>query len=267
MSFAALAKGLWLESLALDGVANFLQIFLSMGSLLRMQIERVVIALEASSRNVSPQQWWECRDLWDVYFLKFKELTECLWDNYLKPLTSECARKDIQQEFGQDLEAIHELCDAMILYRERIEKVRCEKCVHRREPDGRKILQAVRDRGAQREFDAGGSLDFFLMLENQIAGRTDSWAVRWYGSLWMHGGLALHPGRSLVRNTGFDGSGENSGSSGTWDVELSTEPVTRFPAAVEEDASAFKAIVAYRKRAAWKRQFEAMQHKLRRWVS
>jgi len=130
------------ESLALDGVANSLQIFLSMGSLLRMQIERVVIALEASSRNVSPQQWWECRDLWDVYFLKFKELTECLWDNYLKPLTSECARKDIQQEFGQDLEAIHELCDAMILYRERIEKVRGEKCVHRREPDGCKILLA-----------------------------------------------------------------------------------------------------------------------------
>jgi hypothetical protein len=130
------------EALALDGVANFLQIFLSMGSLLRMQIERIVIALEARSSKVSPQHWWECRDLWDVYFLKFRELTECLWDNYLKPLTSECARKDVQQEFGQDLEAIHEMCDAMILYRERIEKVRGEKCVHRREPDGRKILLA-----------------------------------------------------------------------------------------------------------------------------
>ena len=128
------------ESLALDGVANFLQIFLSMGSLLRMQIERVVIALEAWSNSVPPQNWWECRDLWDVYFLKFRELTE--WDDYLKPLTAECTRKDIQQEFGHDLEAIHELCDAMILYRERIEKVRSEKCVVRREPDGRKILLA-----------------------------------------------------------------------------------------------------------------------------
>ena len=130
------------ETLALDGVADFLQIFLSMGSLLRMQIERVVIALEARSGNVAPQHWWECRDLWDVYFLKFREMTECLWDNYLKPLAAACARKDIQQEFGQDLEAIHDLCDAMILYRERIEKVRDEKGVHRREPDGRKILLA-----------------------------------------------------------------------------------------------------------------------------
>lgn len=130
------------ETLALDGIANFLQIFLSMGSLLRMQIERVVIALETRSTGVPPQSWWESRELWDVYFLKFRELTECLWDHYLKPLTSECARKDIQQEFGQDVEAIHELCDAMILYRERIEKVRNEKCVVRSELDGRKILLA-----------------------------------------------------------------------------------------------------------------------------
>jgi hypothetical protein len=130
------------ETLALDGIANFLQIFLSMGSLLRMQIERVVIALETRSTGVPPQTWWESRELWDVYFLKFRELTECLWDHYLRPLTSECARKDIQQEFGQDVEAIHELCDAMILYRERIERVRNEKCVVRRELDGRKILLA-----------------------------------------------------------------------------------------------------------------------------
>jgi len=99
------------ESLAIEGVSNFLQIFLSMGSLLRMQVERVVLALEARPTEVRPEQWGECRELWDVYFLKFRELMECLWDDYLRPLGSECARKDIQQEFGQDLEAIHELCD------------------------------------------------------------------------------------------------------------------------------------------------------------
>lgn len=69
------------ESLSLDGVANFLQIFLSMGSLLRMQIERVVIALEARQTDVPVEKWGECRGLWDVYFLKFRELMECLWDD------------------------------------------------------------------------------------------------------------------------------------------------------------------------------------------
>jgi hypothetical protein len=73
-----------------------------------------------------------------VYFLKFRELMECLWDDYLRPLSSECSRKDLHREFGQDLDAIHELCDAVVLYRERIEKVRREKCV-RREFGGRNI--------------------------------------------------------------------------------------------------------------------------------
>jgi len=76
------------ESLSLDGVANFLQIFLSMGSLLRMQIERLVIALEARQTDVPVQKWGECRELWDVYFLKFRELMECLWDDYLDPLSA-----------------------------------------------------------------------------------------------------------------------------------------------------------------------------------
>jgi hypothetical protein len=127
------------QSLALDGVSNFLHIFLAMGGLLRMQIERAVIALEAQLSDVPSQRWSECRELWDVYFLKFRELMECLWDGYVQPLRSECARKDIEQEFGQDLEAIHELCDAMILYRRRIEKIRNEKCAIRKS-SGQKTL-------------------------------------------------------------------------------------------------------------------------------
>ncbi len=126
------------ESLSLDGVSNFLQIFLSMGSLLRMQIERLVIALEARPTDVPVQKWGECRELWDVYFLKFRELMECLWDDYLRPLSSECSRTDLHQEFGSDRDAVHELCDAVVLYRERIEKVRRDKRV-RREFGGRKI--------------------------------------------------------------------------------------------------------------------------------
>jgi hypothetical protein len=134
------------------------------------------------------------------------------------------------------------------------------------EPDARVIRAAVLERNARPEFDVGGTIDFFDMLENQIAGRTDSWAIRWYGSLWLNRGLALHPGRSLVRNTGFDGSGENSGLSRTWDVELSEDPVTHFAEAIAEDPAALSAMMAWRRRAAWRRRFEPLQRKWRRWV-
>lgn len=126
------------ESLALDGASNFLHIFLTMGGLLRWQVEGLVIALEAHQRDISPQEWSQFRAFWDVYFLMFSNLMECLWDDYVKPLGGARNRKDIEQEFGPDLDAIHELCDSMILYRERIERVRNEKCL-RREPGGRKI--------------------------------------------------------------------------------------------------------------------------------
>ena len=134
------------------------------------------------------------------------------------------------------------------------------------EPDAARIRAAVLERGARRRFDVEGSIDFFGMLEAQIAGRVDSWAIRWYGSLWLQGGLALHPGQSLVRNTGFDGSGEHSGASAAWDVELRVDPVTRFPALIEEHPGALAAMRAYRRRVAWAQRLESAQRAWRRWT-
>jgi hypothetical protein len=115
------------------------------------------------------------------------------------------------------------------------------------EADGGKIRDAVLERGGQRAFNAGG-LDFLRILELQMAGRIDSWAIRWYGSLWLRGGLALHPGRSFTRNIGFDGSGVHSGVSALWEVEPRADPVTRFPERVEEDPAAERAVRGFRRR-------------------
>ena len=115
------------------------------------------------------------------------------------------------------------------------------------EPDAMRIRSAVIERGARRAFDAEGSSKFFGMLQAQIDGRVDSWAIRWYGSMWMRGGLALHPGQSLVRNTGLDGSGEHHGLTGAYDVDLGAAPVRVFPDSVKESAEAMRAMVSFRK--------------------
>lgn len=130
------------------------------------------------------------------------------------------------------------------------------------EPDGSRIRAAVLARDARAQFNAG-AMDFLAMLEMQIGGRIDSWAIRWYGSLWLHGGLALHPGRSLVRNTGFDGSGVHSGTSSTWEVELGSAPVTRFPERIAEEPAAARAMTTWRK---WQGRRERL-HALRDWFS
>jgi hypothetical protein len=63
------------------------------------------------------------------------------------------------------------------------------------------------------------------MLEGQIKGTNDSWAVRWYASAFLAGKLTLYPGRSLVHNIGNDNSGTHCGTNTTYEVVLSVSPV------------------------------------------
>jgi hypothetical protein len=59
----------------------------------------------------------------------------------------------------------------------------------------------------RKEFDMDGAYEYFSMLENQLAGKIDSWAILWNLSVFMNAGMVLYPKRTLVENAGFDGSG------------------------------------------------------------
>ena len=63
------------------------------------------------------------------------------------------------------------------------------------------------DKSLRRRFNLDGTYDYSTMLVRQMAGMRDSWAVRWYWSVFKAKGLVLFPPVSLVSNTGFDGSG------------------------------------------------------------
>ncbi len=62
-----------------------------------------------------------------------------------------------------------------------------------------------------KDFNFGMGLSFTKMLREAAEGKISSWAVRWYASIYINRGLSLHPNQSFVNNTGFDGSGVNSG--------------------------------------------------------
>ena len=79
------------------------------------------------------------------------------------------------------------------------------------EPDAGKLLTQLRERGLAHSFDMDGVGPFISMLEDFIAGRNDSWAVRWHAATYLRGMLTLYPGLSLVNNIGIDGSGTHSG--------------------------------------------------------
>lgn len=68
------------------------------------------------------------------------------------------------------------------------------------------------DRLLRRKFDIDGVCAYYLMLRHQMAGRCDSWAIRWYWTVFRSGGSVVFPPRSLVQNIGTDGSGTHGAS-------------------------------------------------------
>jgi hypothetical protein len=115
------------------------------------------------------------------------------------------------------------------------------------EPDGRVIRDYLRNKGIEHEFDVRGSMFFTKMLEQQISGQNNSWAIRWYGSMAMHEGLALHPGKSFVLNIGFDGTGEHCTPSDLFDVKIYDQDITNWTEPTFESAAAVEAMIRYRR--------------------
>ena len=100
------------------------------------------------------------------------------------------------------------------------------------------------DRALRKRFNLDGHFDYATMLQMQLDGKIDSWAIRWYLSVFMQGGLALFPPRSFVRNIGF-ASGTHGSRVLRWTLSrqaISDEPVS-FPRAtgvVNEDYALLK---------------------------
>lgn len=92
-------------------------------------------------------------------------------------------------------------------------------------PDGRALLQALRQRGLLNAFDFNGAYPYSKMLAQQIRGKNDSWAIRWYASAFLAGKLTLYPGKSLVHNIGNDGSGTHCASTDRHDIAVNMAPV------------------------------------------
>lgn len=103
------------------------------------------------------------------------------------------------------------------------------------EPDGQKLLEGLRKNKLLKKFDYNKSYPYSQMLIDQINGKNDSWAVRWYASALLKDRLTLYPGRSLVHNTGNDSTGVHSGSTSCYDTFVSNEPVSVIKKRVTED--------------------------------
>jgi hypothetical protein len=113
------------------------------------------------------------------------------------------------------------------------------------EHDGAKLLAELERRNLSKEFDFGGRYPFTQMLRDHLAGKNDSWAVRWYASAFLLGKLTLYPGSSQIQNIGADGTGFHVGSTRSFEHQSWGKPVTVGAAGVVESGQAREAFGRY----------------------
>lgn len=112
-------------------------------------------------------------------------------------------------------------------------------------PDGAALLAELQTRKLAHEFDMDGSYPYTQMLRDQIAGRNDSWAVRWHASAFLRGMLTLYPGSSLVHNIGNDASGTHCAESDEFSQVLAKSPINLRRIPLESPDAARAAFVRF----------------------
>jgi hypothetical protein len=91
------------------------------------------------------------------------------------------------------------------------------------------------DKSLVKQFNLNNSYPYFEMLKSQLLGKIDSWAIRWYLTVFMNKGLVLFPKITMVNNNGFDGTGVHCGDSTEYQsfVRLEENMLSQLPINVQ----------------------------------
>lgn len=112
------------------------------------------------------------------------------------------------------------------------------------EADSEKLLSELVEGRLIRDFNFNNSLQYTKMLQDQIGGKINSWAIRWYASAFLNNKLTLFPGQSLVNNIGFDCSGTHCSPTDVFDTNLA-EKINLHRIDIVENLDARKKIEKY----------------------
>ncbi len=109
------------------------------------------------------------------------------------------------------------------------------------EPNIDTLMQQF-DSKKKNAFSIENTMNFWKQMKDFKNGKNNSWAIRWYASIFLKGGLTLNPSQSLVNNIGHDGTGIHSGMNDIYNVIINPKPITKFPTQLEEDQNAYMLI-------------------------
>ncbi|MGY4535887.1 hypothetical protein ACVW0P_000281 [Mucilaginibacter sp. UYNi724] len=109
------------------------------------------------------------------------------------------------------------------------------------EPDIDKLIAAFDDEKIN-QFSIEGTMNFWKQMQAFKARKNNSWAIRWYASVFLNNGVTLNPSQSLIHNIGHDGTGVHSNIENMYGVQVAKQPVKYFPEILQENKNAYEAI-------------------------
>lgn len=112
------------------------------------------------------------------------------------------------------------------------------------EPDINILIKQF-DKKKRTAFSIDNKMNFWKQMQEFKKGKNNSWAIRWYASIFLKGGITLNPSQSLVNNIGHDGTGVHSGINDIYNVIINPKPIVEFPTIIAEDPIAYKAIKSF----------------------
>ncbi|MDB5024598.1 MAG: hypothetical protein JWP78_2353 [Mucilaginibacter sp.] len=90
------------------------------------------------------------------------------------------------------------------------------------------LLNEVRSRELNEEFNFGNTYPYVRMMKNVIRGKVSSWGVRWYASVFLSDMLTLFPSYSLVNHIGNEGTNVKADSTVFFGNSVYNEPIIDF---------------------------------------
>lgn len=92
-------------------------------------------------------------------------------------------------------------------------------------------------------FNLEGAKNFWRQIVKNAKGKTSTWAIFWYATIFQNNGLCLNPSHSYVKNMGFDGSGMHcKNSDHKINDSLCQKADSAFPKKIEESPLAVEKI-------------------------
>jgi hypothetical protein len=130
------------------------------------------------------------------------------------------------------------------------------------EKDSLRLKKKIDEKKLANQFNFGSGISYYKMLEDNINGLNDSWAVRWYASTFLKNMYTLFPSKSFVKNIGIDNSGENCNYTTVYDSSINLEYNKLEKNNISELFSDRLLIQAFFKKIKYKRYFDNFINKI-----